>query len=169
MKNISEPLLSIGVGELKLCYSIGEFIIEKYNYSNSACPNCDYIEGKILDKSAEYFYSNIKLPAILSFELVFDNLNDLKTNIDDITKLFIPEIKIFNCSYNLKGIICLPTVDHYTIYLHRVNENDLGLEINLKYYYNGLFHDGEVEIYKKTLFELISSKNGFIFIYEKLN
>ena len=151
MKNISEPLLSIGVGELKLYYSIDEFIIEKYNYSNSACPNCDYIEGKILDKSAEYFYSNIKLPAILSFELVFDNLNDLKTNIDDITKLFIPEIKIFNCSYNLKGIICLPTVDHYTIYLHRVNENDLGLEINLNYYYNGLFHDGEVEIYKKTL------------------
>ena len=88
---------------------------------------------------------------------------------DDITELFIPEIKIFNCNYNLKGIISLPTVDHYTIYLHRVNENDLGLEINLNYYYNGLFHDDEIEIYNKTLVELISSKNGFIFIYEKLN
>ena len=66
-----EPLLSIGVGELKLYYSIDEFIIEKYNYSNSACPNCDYIQGEILDKSAEYFYSNIKLPSILTFELIY--------------------------------------------------------------------------------------------------
>lgn len=169
MKNISEPLLNVGVGELKLYYTIEEFILDKYNYSNSACPNCDYIEGKILDKSAEYFYSNIKLPSIISFELVFDNLNDLKTNIDDITKIFITDITIFKCNYNLKGIICLPTDNHYTLYLHQVNENDLDLEISLNYYYNGLFHDGEIENYTKTLFELISSKNGFIFIYEKQN
>ena len=31
MKNVSERLLSIGVGELKLYYNIDEFIIEKYN------------------------------------------------------------------------------------------------------------------------------------------
>ena len=105
MKNTSEPLLNVGVGELKLYYTIEEFIIDKYNYSNSACPNCDYIKGKILDKSSEYFYSNIKLPSIISFELVFDNLKDLKTNIDDITKIFIPYITIFKCNYNLKGII----------------------------------------------------------------
>ena len=55
------------------------------------------------------------------------------------------------------------------MYLHQTNENDLGLKTNLNYYYNGLFRDGEVEIYKKELSDLISEKNGFIFIYEKLN
>ena len=108
------PLLNVGVGELKLYYTIEEFIIDKYNYNNSTCPNYNYIKGKILDKSAEYFYSNIKLPSIISFELVFDNLKDLKTNIDDITKIFIPYIIIFKCNYNLKGIICLRTDDHYS-------------------------------------------------------
>ncbi len=101
--------------------------------------------------------------------MIFDNLKDLRININDITNIFIADINIFKNIYNLKGIICLPTADHYTLYLHQTNENDLSLETNLNYYYNSLFWDGEVDIYKKELSDLINEKNGFIFIYEKLN
>ena len=43
----------------------------------------------------------------------------------------------------------------------------MGLKINLNYYYNCLFKDCEVGIYKKELSDFICENNGFIFIYEK--
>ena len=44
------------------------------------CPNCDYLNVKIIENSAEYFYTNIILPNLLSFEIVFNEYKDLNNH-----------------------------------------------------------------------------------------
>ena len=63
----------------------------------------------------------------------------------------------------------MSTNDHYIVYLHNLQENDLNLEINRNYYYNGLIREGEIINYGHAIKEIIQAYNGIIFINEKIN
>ena len=63
----------------------------------------------------------------------------------------------------------MPINDHYTVYLHKLQENDLCLEINRNYYYNDLIREGEIINYDQSIKEIIQAYNEIIFIYEKYN
>ena len=61
---------------------------------------------------------------ILTFELIFNNLEELDKKNNEIEKLFADNVIIYIILYILKGIICMPTNSHYTVYLYNIKEND---------------------------------------------
>lgn len=81
-------LISLRINEIYQFNNLEESIIDKYNYSNSACPNCYYLNEKIIENSVEYFYKNIILPKLISFEIVFKEYNELNNHHNEIIKLF---------------------------------------------------------------------------------
>ena len=56
---------------------------------------------------------------------------------------------------------------HYTLFLTNITNNNLKLEKNISYYYDGLYNNGEIIKYNKSLQGLIKDKKGYIFIYTK--
>ena len=163
-----DPLISLWINECTLYNNVEEIITYKFKYRNKACANCDYESGKISGLSAELFYTNIELANILNFEIIFENYNDIVFKYDNTIKIFKEKIEIYKELFTLKSIICIPTDDHYTVYLTNVKDNNcLGLDKNLNYYYNDLYNNGEIIPYDKTLSDLIKKKIGYIFIYEK--
>ena len=162
-----DPLISIGIDECISYNDVDDLIQEKFKYSNKACPNCDYLNDIIEDQSAEFFYSNIELPNILAFEIVFEEYKNFCGKQDELLKLFKNNIAIYKQNYALKGVICMPSIDHYTVFLTNVYNNLLELKNGTNYYYDGRFNNGEIIEYDNSYNDLLYNKYGYIFIYSK--
>ena len=62
------------INEIYQFNDLEEFIIDKYNYSNVACPNYGYLNEKIIEKRTEYLDKHY--PNLISFEIIFNEYND---------------------------------------------------------------------------------------------
>ena len=166
---IFNPLISLYINELSEFINIEDILNDKFKYKKTACPNCDYKKDEIKDFSAEFLYTNIKLSQFLNFELIFNTLNDLSSFYGDIIKIFKSEVRIYKNIYSLKAVICMPTIDHYTVFLTNLKDNRLNLCIDHNYYYDGMLSNGIINMSNISLEDLIKNYNGIIFIYENKN
>ena len=73
--------------------------------------------------------------------------------------------------YKLKGIICCPTINHYSSYCHFCEVEDLNLNYGSSYYYDDLHKNGLIEKIDENTFNTklgkILSYNPFILLYGK--
>ena len=160
-----KPLIPISKTEVQRFSSLSNILYNKL--TKNACSLCSYqLNGKIRTeekyKECETnFIKNVVLPnyLLLAFDLSsenepdnqqYSNLNKYK---DEIKSLISEEFQ-FNCLiHKLKGIICCPSLNHYSSYCHYCEVNDLNLNTWSSYYYNDLHKNGLVEEIKEDSFD----------------
>ena len=65
---------------------------------------------------------------------------------------------LYNISFTSKGIINMPTNDHFNAYIYNLKENDMNIGINRNYYYNGIIRNAEIiinDLSIKNIIEII--------------
>ena len=115
----TKPLLSFSFEECKL-KTINNIMYGKFSFNSISCPQCDYSNSSSnnLEKNGEIAFSEIILSKILIFEIVYDTYQDLVDNVKIYSDMFKDKIGIFGQDYKLKGIICMPSLHHFTLYIH---------------------------------------------------
>ena len=151
-------------------YDIPNFLDYLFRNINSYCVKCQWKDGLSDQKTLpKYFknFTNIITPLFLfiSFE---DNLNanfdkflisdikitefklnsllfnKLRENIDYIRKIIVEEFKYYNIIYRLRGIISMPSNDHYTATLVNIQTESFSIEKGKSYYYNDNSNNNEI-------------------------
>ena len=62
----------------------------------------------------------------------------------------------------------MPSLHHFTLYIHDYIGDRLNLSINVSYYYNDLINDGEIIKIMESIKNIIEIYHGYIFIYMKI-
>ena len=102
--------------------------------------------------------------------IIFDmSYNDICLNISNIKEIIKEEIK-FNddIKYFLSSIICIPYEDHFTIYLHKIEDiKNIDKENLFCYYHDDIDNNGDI-IILKDLNNLYNLAKPYIIIYKKI-
>ena len=108
-------------------------------------------------ENAEIYYTDIKLPHIIIFEFNFSSYSKIKNKKikNNLKKLFKDKIEIFNEAYINVGVICMPLIDHFTLYIANVDYEKCNINKNNKYYYDGLNNDGLINMIKDDIEQII--------------
>ena len=174
-------------------FSIPDILDYLFRNTNSYCVNCQWKNG-VPDKksSPKYFknYTNVILPLFIfiSFE---DNLNDrfssylisnevvsedklnnllftkLKDNIKYIEHIIVEEFEYSNYKYKLRGIISMPSDDHYAATLIDLQNSSFLMEKGKSYYYNDRRNNNEI-IYLKNWKSILKNEVPILLLYEKV-
>ena len=167
----SKCLISFVEDNLALS-KLDDIILINYSYEKLPCEIYDYEDrGNIVKgENAEIYYTDIKLPYIITFEFNFSSYSKLKNKKikNNLKKLFKDKIEIFNEAYINVGVICMPLIDHFTLYIANVDYEKCNINKNNKYYYDSLNNDGLINMIKDDIEQIIDSKYGYIFCYKKL-
>ena len=173
-------------------YEIPDMLDYLFRNINSYCVKCQWKNG-VPDKksSPKYFknYTNITLPLFIfiSFE---DNLNDrfsnylinneavsenklnnllfnkLKDNIKYIEHIIVEKFEYANNKYKLRGIISMPSDDHYAAILIDLQNSSFLMEKGKSYYYNDRMNNNEIT-YLENWKSILRNEVPILALYEK--
>lgn len=102
---------------------IKSFLEKKFKNNFIICPKCCWTkEGIIISNISTYseIIKNIIPPHIIFWDLSKENVNyeedfnNLKIYLKEIKNFIKKDFSIFNCVYNIKGIICIKYNRHYS-------------------------------------------------------
>ena len=188
--DISLPYITITLADIINYNNLEDIIYSKFAIVKSACSNCSYYgigKNQDIKKEDKYKtcltqqYSKIIFPNYIffTFELSKENEQDnsqfsnLKKYRKKIIDLIQNEFTFTNFKMSLLGIICMPSINHYSAYCHNCFTEKLNYEKNNSYYYDDTYNGGEVQIIEnpnfKSKIEFISKYNPFIILYGKIN
>ena len=162
-QQLSKSLISFVEDNLGL-QKIDDIILNNYTYQKLPCQICDYEDhGNVVEgENAEIYYTYIKIPNLIFFEFNFSTYAKLKAKKirNSLKKFFKEKIEIFNQAYINVGVICMPLVDHFTLFIENVDFEELNISKKKKYYYDSLDNDGLIDNFKDDLEKIIDSKYG---------
>ena len=113
------------------------------NFTNIITPLFLFIsfEDNLNANFDKFLISDIKITEFKLNSLLF---NKLRENIDYIKKIIVEEFKYYNIIYRLRGIISMPSNDHYTATLVNIQTESFSIEKGKSYYYNDNSNNNEI-------------------------
>ena len=144
--------------------TIDDFIVKGYFKDRNVLCKEEICVSENVDSVQTFKYNIIELPLILS---VYISMNEdgLKLNRKKIINLLVNDFVLGNRNYLLKGIIIMPSINHFTV-LFKNNSELLGLNKCSWYYHDDI--NGLIKSINDLGFKnIIESNNLCLFIYKK--
>ncbi len=172
------PILQINLEDLNNSLKIT--LENKLKNHLVLCHKCTWIDhgNKILSNipTLSKIIKNIELPDImfLFFDIgeerddTFKVYNNIKLNLEQIINYIEDEFYIFNSKYALKGIICMPYVNHYTSLIVGADLKDKFIKKGANYYYDDQKYDNNLILIKDYKSHMKDNGVPYILIYTKI-